>query len=69
MSQSNSSSAASGGVSIAGLLGVAFVVMKLAGVINWSWWWVLLPFYGPMAIFAVVFVVVFVFIFVREMRR
>ena len=33
--------------SILGLLGVAFVVLKLVGVINWSWWLVTLPFYGP----------------------
>ena len=48
MSQSNTNY--SGGVSILGLLGVAFVVLKLCGVINWSWWWVLLPFYGPLAL-------------------
>ena len=35
------------GPGILGLLGVAFVVLKLVGVINWSWWWVTLPFYGP----------------------
>ena len=25
------------------LLVVAFIVLKLAGVIDWSWWWVLSP--------------------------
>lgn len=35
------------GVSIAGLLGVAFMVLKLCGVIDWSWWWVTAPFWGP----------------------
>lgn len=33
-----------------GILGIVFVTLKLCGVINWSWWWVLLPFYGPFAI-------------------
>ena len=37
--------------SIIGLLGIGFVILKLLGVINWSWWWVLLPFYGGLAIF------------------
>lgn len=37
-------------VSIVGLLGVAFVVLKLTGVIAWSWWWVLLPFWGSAAL-------------------
>lgn len=49
MSKSESSSAAGGGISVFGLLGVAFVVMKLCGVIAWSWWWVTLPFWGVMA--------------------
>lgn len=30
-----------------GLLGIAFVVLKLIGVINWSWWLVTLPFWVP----------------------
>lgn len=41
------------GPSILGLLGVAFVVLKLVGVINWSWWWVTLPFWGPV-VFALI---------------
>lgn len=27
----------------ANLLAIVFVVLKLTGVINWSWWWVLSP--------------------------
>ena len=42
MSSSNTSSS-SGGIGFAGLLTVAFVVLKLTGVIAWSWWWVLSP--------------------------
>jgi hypothetical protein len=33
----------SGGIGFAGLLTVAFVVLKLRKVISWSWWWVLSP--------------------------
>jgi hypothetical protein len=43
---SSNSTAASGGTSILGLLGIAFVVLKLVGVIDWSWWLVTLPFWG-----------------------
>jgi len=32
------------------LLLVAFVVLKLCGVIGWSWWWVLAPFWIPVAL-------------------
>lgn len=42
----SSSSSSSAGVGVLGLLGVAFVVLKLVGVIDWSWWLVTLPFWG-----------------------
>ena len=32
-----------------GALGVLFVALKLIGIITWSWWLVLLPFYGVFA--------------------
>lgn len=46
MSESKSSS---GGVSFAGLLTIAFVVLKLCKVIDWSWWWVISPIWGQVA--------------------
>ena len=30
-------------ISFTELLQVAFIVLKLCKVINWSWWWVLSP--------------------------
>lgn len=35
------------GISASSLLGVAFIVLKLCGVIRWSWLWVLAPFWIP----------------------
>ena len=32
------------------LLGIAFIILKLLGLITWSWWWVLAPFWIPFAI-------------------
>jgi hypothetical protein len=53
MSKSNSNS----GIGVLGLLGVSFVVLKLIGIINWSWWWVTLPFWGGLAlIFAILII-------------
>lgn len=43
-------SSSSSGVGVTGLLGVAFVVLKLCGVIDWSWWWVTSPFWIPLVI-------------------
>lgn len=39
-----------GGIGFCGLLTVAFIVLKLTGVINWSWLWVLAPIWIPTAI-------------------
>ena len=32
-----------GGIGFVGLLTIAFIVLKLVGVITWSWLWVLSP--------------------------
>lgn len=54
---SSSKSGSSGGVGIFGVVGIIFVVLKLVGVIEWSWWWVLSPFWIPiLAVIALVFV-------------
>lgn len=34
---------ASYGTSFASLLTIVFIVLKLCGIIAWSWWWVLSP--------------------------
>ena len=61
-SNGNSSSSSSSGIGFVGLLTVAFVVLKLVGVIKWSWLWVLLPIWIS-AIIWVVFIVGFVVFF------
>ena len=43
MSNSNNNS---GGLGVIGLLGIVFITLKLCSVIDWSWWYVTLPFYG-----------------------
>lgn len=47
-----------GGVGFLGLLSIAFIVLKLTGVISWSWWWVLLPLWGPFALLVVLFAII-----------
>lgn len=39
----SSKSSSSGGIGFVGLLQLAFIVLKLVGVISWSWFWVLSP--------------------------
>jgi hypothetical protein len=39
----------SSGITMA-LMGIAFVTFKLIGIVDWPWWLVTLPFWGPSAI-------------------
>lgn len=45
------------------LLGIVFIVLKLCHVIDWAWWMVLLPLYGPLVF--VLLVVLFVCLWVK----
>ncbi len=58
MSKSNNTNY---GISFPTLLGLVFIVLKLCKVIDWSWWWVLSPFWTGLALvllFLVVLIIV-----------
>ena len=57
----DTSSSSSGGIGFFGLLGVAFIVLKLTHVINWSWWWVTIPLWGG-ALFTIAILLLVAFI-------
>ena len=57
-------SSSGGGISFAGLLAVAFIVLKLCGVIHWSWIWVL----SPLWISLIIVVIILVVIAIKELR-
>lgn len=48
------------GVGFWGLLGLLFIALKLMGHIDWSWWWVLAPIWGPVAFIAIIIMLVFI---------
>ena len=54
---SSGSSSSSSGIGFFGLLGVAFIVLKLTGFIDWPWIWVVSPLWIPLAIFIAILVV------------
>jgi hypothetical protein len=62
----SSSSSSSGGVGFAGLLAILFIGLKLGGVIDWSWWWVLSPIWITFAVVAVILAVVLAAIAVSD---
>lgn len=42
------------------LLGIVFIVAKLAGWITWSWWWVTLPLWLAAAVAVIGLLLIFV---------
>lgn len=45
------------GIGLDVILFVVFLILKLTGYINWSWWWVTAPLWIPIAMFIVFSVV------------
>ena len=43
------------------ILGLIFITLKLCSVISWSWWWVLAPLWGPLALALAIVVICVVF--------
>ena len=46
--------------SLVSIILVLFVGLKLGGIINWSWWWVLSPIWLPWVLFFCAWLVIWV---------
>lgn len=53
----NNNSGKSGGVGFFGLLTIVFITLKLVGVIQWSWFWVLSPIWILMALIGLLVII------------
>ena len=49
------------GLGVCDVLGIVFIVLKLIGVISWSWWWVLAPFWIPFALVILCAIIIAIF--------
>ena len=52
------------GIGFTGLLQLTFIILKLCGVIKWSWWAVLIPTWISLGL--IVLLVVFALIFMKD---
>lgn len=53
----------SNGIGLPGVLFVVFLVLKLTGNIDWSWWWVTSPIWIPLlAAVAILITLIIVFV-------
>lgn len=59
----------SGGINISGLLGIVFITLKLIGVIDWSWLWVLSPFWIPILLVIIILAIVGLVALIEVLRE
>ena len=62
MAKENTSS----GMGIEMVLFIVFLVLKLTGVINWSWWYVTMPLWLPIALGGIIIGIVGVIAIIIE---
>lgn len=54
----NNYSSSGGGIGFFGLLAILFIGLKLGHVIDWEWWLVLSPLWGPLTMVLAVMAVI-----------
>ena len=47
-----------GGIGFLNVLFITFLVLKLTGVVGWSWWWVAAPLWVPWALIGFLLLIV-----------
>ena len=56
----NNEKTTSGGIGFGSALLLTFIILKLVGVIDWSWWWVLSPIWIPVVLLMTASILLFV---------
>lgn len=57
-------SSSSSGIGFVGLLTIVFIALKLIGVIEWSWLWVLAPLWISTCLVLAILLVAFIFLYI-----
>ena len=55
---SSNRNSSSGGLGVCSVLTIVFIVLKLVGVINWSWLWVLCPLWINLILTIIILIIV-----------
>ena len=68
-STTTSHPSSSGGIGLGGATFLVFLVLKLLGYIDWSWWWVTAPLWVPFVFVLGVLVIGFpIYLLVKRKR-
>lgn len=62
----NKNSSGHSGITFGGLLCIVFIVLKLCGVINWSWVWVLSPLWISFILAIPIFIAAIIIILLKK---
>ena len=57
------------GIGFFGLLAIVFITLKLCGVIDWSWWWILAPLWGSVLFVVAIIIFVVAITLMLEIKR
>lgn len=60
--------ASGGGIGFTGLLTIVFIVLKLCGVISWSWLWVLSPIWISLGLALILFAIAGIIILIVAIK-
>ena len=63
---SDSSSASSGGIGLSGAVFLVFLILRLTHYIDWSWWWITAPLWGPLAFVTAILMLVVAAVFIKR---
>ena len=57
-----------GGIGLGTILFIVFLILKLCGTINWSWWWVTSPIWIPFG-FSIIVIIISAVFFPEELKQ
>jgi hypothetical protein len=66
---SKNTSSSSSGLSFTGALTILFIGLKLAHVINWSWWWVLSPIWISLSLALFILLIIAMVFLISELSK
>lgn len=52
----------SNGMGFVGTVFIVFLILKLIGVITWSWWWVLAPLWAGIALIGLFLLITYIIV-------
>ena len=54
------------GIGFVGVLTIVFIVLKLLGKIDWSWWWVISPIWISLGIILIILAIVGIVLWITK---